>query len=95
MGPDLYNRLNGEKECCPTIGEVKEPGMFVEVADTIEVLMDISEQLHCFKREIGASYDPEPRGGINPTNFHESIRLVQALARGVASDLKEIMAQFR
>lgn len=90
---ELY--CNESKNCCSSIGEVKEPGMFIEIADTIDTLMNVSEQLQCFKREIGASYDTEPRGGINPTSFHESIRLTQALARGIASDLKELIAQFR
>lgn len=90
---ELY--CNEPKQACPDLIAVKEPGMFVEVADTINVLMDISEKLMCFSREIGVDMPEEKRGGINPTSFHESIRLTHMLALGLNHDLDKLLAQFR
>ena len=90
---ELY--YNEPTQACTNLNDVKGPGMFVEVAETINVLMDISEKLMCFSREIGVDMPEEKRGGINPTSFHESIRLTHMLALGLNHDLDKLMAQFK
>ena len=92
------NALFNCKESCDgrvVPSEIKEPGIFENVAQTLNTLVEIKNMLNVFRSDIGDGTHEEKFGPLEPHSFRESVELARMVSFDIQNDLKSLIARFR
>jgi len=75
--------------------EIREPGIFENVAQTLDTLVEIKNMLNVFRSDIGDGTHEEKFGPLEPHSFRESVEFARMVSFDIQNDLKSLIARFR
>lgn len=98
MFNDRFTPMTGDNEpkCAPLV-DVKEPGIYDLISDTVGILVETSRMLNLFANEIASDGQlcEEKCTANEPHSFKENVYQARALALGLRGDLDNLIRKFR